>query len=67
MKKGGGKYAEVHHMLELNKLAPMTLQSWNIIVVCPLCHKKLHYADVKSEFLNPGWKIIIDGKDYVIK
>jgi 5-methylcytosine-specific restriction protein A len=66
-KKGGGKYAEVHHMIELNEKAPETLQSWNIIVVCPLCHKKLHFADVKTEFSNPGWKITIEGKEYIIK
>ena len=65
-KKGGGKYAEVHHMIELNKEAPKTLQSWNLLVVCPLCHKKLHYADVKTEFLNPGWKILIDGKEFFV-
>ncbi len=67
LKNGGGKYAEVHHMSELNKLAPKTLQSWNLIVVCPLCHKKLHYSEVKSKFLNPGWRISIDGKDHIIK
>lgn len=65
-KNGGGKYAEVHHMLELNNVAPKTLQSWNLLVVCPLCHKKLHYADVKTEFLDSGWKIILDGEEHII-
>lgn len=62
-KKGGGKYAEVHHMIELRREAPRTLQSWNLLVVCPLCHRKLHYADVQTEFLDPGWRIIIEGKE----
>jgi 5-methylcytosine-specific restriction enzyme A len=66
-KKDGEKYAEVHHMIELNKKAPETLQSWNLLVVCPLCHKKLHYADMKSEFLDPGWKIVVDGEEHIIK
>ncbi len=66
-KKNGEKYAEVHHMIELNQKASETLQSWNLLVVCPLCHRKLHYADVKSEFLDPGWKIIIDGQEHIIK
>jgi 5-methylcytosine-specific restriction enzyme A len=66
-KKGGGKYAEAHHMLELNKLAPHSLQSWNVLVVCPTCHKMLHHAEVKSEFLNPGWRIKVSGKEHVIK
>ncbi len=34
LKKNGGKYAEVHHMIELNENAPKTLQSWNLLVVC---------------------------------
>lgn len=67
LKKDGGKYAEVHHMIELNNKSPKTLQSWNLLVVCPLCHKKLHYADVKSNFLDPGWKITIDGEEHIIK
>jgi 5-methylcytosine-specific restriction protein A len=67
LKKDGVKYAEVHHMIELNKKSPETLQSWNLLVVCPLCHKKLHYADVKSEFLDSSWKIMIDGKEHIIK
>jgi 5-methylcytosine-specific restriction protein A len=67
LKKDGEKYAEVHHMIELNKKAPETLQSWNLLVVCPLCHKKLHYADVTSEFLDPGWKIVINGEEHISK
>ena len=64
--KGGGRYAEAHHMLELNKLAPNTLQSWNVLVVCPTCHRMLHHAEVKTEFLGLGWRIKIDGKEHVI-
>ena len=66
-KKGGEKYAETHHMMELNQLAPKTLQSWNVIVVCPTCHRKLHYGNTKTEFLDPGWKINIDNEEYLIK
>ena len=66
IKRGGEKYAETHHMLELNQLAPKTLQSWNVIVVCPTCHKKLHYGNTQTEFLNPGWKIIIDSDEYIL-
>jgi 5-methylcytosine-specific restriction protein A len=66
-KRGGGKYAEAHHMLELNKLAPNTLQSWNVLVVCPTCHRMLHHADVKTEFLGSGWRIHVNGKEHVIR
>lgn len=66
LKKTGENYCELHHMIELNKLAPNTLQSWNILVVCPNCHRQLHYGNVMTEFLNPGWKIIIDGVEHII-
>ena len=67
-KKDGSLYAETHHMIELNKQAPQTMQSWNVLVLCPLCHKKMHYAaDVKSEFLGAGWKITLDGKEHLIR
>lgn len=66
-KKSGSRYAEVHHMIELNKQAPRSLQSWNTIVVCPTCHRKLHYGKVKSEFLNPGWRLNIDGEEVILK
>lgn len=66
-KKNGKLYAETHHMIELNREAPNSLQSWNVLVVCPTCHKKLHYADVKTEFLNPGWRIEINGDEHILR
>lgn len=66
LKKSGDQYCELHHMIELNNKAPESLQSWNIIVLCPTCHRKFHYGNVKSEYLNPGWKIIIDNKEHLI-
>ncbi len=65
-KKGGGMYAEVHHMIELSNLAPLTLQSWNLLVVCPTCHKKLHYGNVTVRPLNEGWGIVIDSEEIII-
>lgn len=67
-KRGGGLYAETHHMIELNEQAPKTLQSWNVLVLCPLCHRKIHYAaNTNSKYLGDGWKIILENKEYVIK
>lgn len=39
-------YIEAHHIMELHKLIAGSFCSDNIVVVCPTCHKKLHYADV---------------------
>jgi hypothetical protein len=64
LKKSGGKYAETHHMIELNKQSPQSLQSWNVIVVCPTCHKTLHFGDVKAELLDPGWRVVVNGQTH---
>jgi 5-methylcytosine-specific restriction protein A len=66
LKRTGDRYCELHHMIELNNQAPNTLQSWNILVLCPTCHKQMHYGNVISEFLNPGWRITIDRLVYVV-
>lgn len=65
-KKNGNKYAEAHHMWELHKKALKTLQSWNILILCPTCHRKLHYADVKYKQIDKGWKINLEGNEYII-
>ncbi|TLD40636.1 MAG: hypothetical protein JETT_3099 [Candidatus Jettenia ecosi] len=65
-KKDGGIYAETHHMIELNKQATKTLQSWNVLVLCPTCHMKMHYAKVHYEPFGKGWRIILDGEDRII-
>lgn len=65
-KKTGERYCELHHMIELNSLAPNTLQSWNVLIVCPTCHRQLHYGNVTSSYLTNGWSIIIDGKEHLI-
>jgi 5-methylcytosine-specific restriction enzyme A len=67
IKKNGRRYCEVHHMIELNRLAPNTLQSWNVIIVCPTCHKQLHHGKVITEFLDPGWNIVIENRTYTLR
>lgn len=66
-KKDGSIYAETHHIIELNKHAPKTLQSWNILVLCPTCHMKMHYAEVHYKPLGKGWRIILEGEDHIIE
>jgi 5-methylcytosine-specific restriction protein A len=43
-KKGGGLYAEAHHIAELG-LEGRDLPS-NLICVCPTCHKKIHFGKI---------------------
>ena len=66
-KKDGSIYAETHHMIELNKQATKTLQSWNILVLCPICHMKVHYAKVHYEPFGKGWRIILEGEEHIIE
>jgi len=60
-------YCEVHHMIELNKNAPKTLQTWNLIVVCPTCHRRLHYGNMQSQLNDDNqWEISFDGLPPII-
>ncbi len=49
--KTGRPYLEAHHFLSLHKKDPKSLCTENIIVVCPGCHRMLHYARVELEIL----------------
>lgn len=40
--KGGERYLETHHIVEISQRGPDSLN--NVIAVCPLCHRKAHYA-----------------------
>lgn len=51
-KRNGKPYAEVHHVVELHKLMPGSYCSDNLIVVCPTCHKKLHYAYTELRLID---------------
>lgn len=62
LKRTGTRYCELHHMVELSNLAPNTLQAWNILVVCPTCHKKLHFANTTVQLIDNRWQITINGE-----
>ena len=47
--KNGATYSETHHIVGLHTLIQGSLCSDNIIVVCPRCHRMLHYAEVDLE------------------
>jgi len=67
-KKSGGKYVEVHHLVELHKLMPGSLVSENILVVCANCHRKLHYADVEMRASSPRiLRITVNGIDHRVR
>jgi len=42
--RNGKRYCEVHHLFHLAKRLPGSLGPRQLIVVCPTCHRKLHYA-----------------------
>ena len=66
-KNSNEKYCEIHHMIELNQNAPKSLQSWNVVVVCATCHRRLHYGNVSSVLnANGQWEISLDGHDPVV-
>lgn len=44
--RNGSLFIETHHIIALHEMVAGTHCSDNIIVVCPTCHRKLHYANV---------------------
>jgi 5-methylcytosine-specific restriction endonuclease McrA len=55
----GTRYIEAHHIIELHNLLPNSYCSDNIVIVCPTCHKKLHYANVEYTYKIDG-KVIVN-------
>lgn len=59
IQKNGVPYIEAHHIIELHKLIPGSYCSDNIIVVCPTCHRKLHFAQVTYSAIDDSVITII--------
>ncbi len=63
--RSGAQYAETHHILELHRLVPGSYCSDNVIVVCPTCHRKLHFAHVEFTNVNDSRvRVRINGVEY---
>jgi len=64
----GHMYAEAHHIIPLHKMEPGSMASQNVICVCPNCHRKMHYADVKLISVDQqNVTSNIDGRDICVK
>ncbi len=67
LKKSGERYAEAHHLLPLHELAPSSLVTENVLIVCANCHRKLHYADVEIGLPSPiSLRLTINGTSYQV-
>jgi len=68
-KKNGEWYSEAHHLIPLGEGG--SDNEYNIIIVSPLIHRMLHYADVEgidlNRIQNNQLDITINGEDYTIK
>ena len=52
----GEPYLEVHHVRHLAEGGPDTVE--NTVAICPNCHRRLHYADDRTEFRNELYRIV---------
>lgn len=63
MMRNGKRYCEVHHMFHLAKRLPGSLGPRQLIVVCPNCHRKLHYAPTTDPVEKDGnWVFELCGR-----
>jgi len=68
IKTDGSRYIEAHHITQLALNKEDSLCSDNIILLCPNCHRKLHYGkEVEIYDLEDKIFIIINGKQNYIK
>lgn len=60
-------YIEAHHVHEVHKLNEGSLRSNNIISVCPLHHRQMHYGNVKlTNETETQFIFKIDGKEIIV-
>ena len=58
IKRNGDQYIEAHHLVQIALSASSSLCSDNVILVCPNCHRELHYGwDV--EVADRGDEILV--------
>ena len=63
--KSGNFYVEAHHLDELARRNPGNLCTDSVLVVCPTCHAKLHYAKKRIRTLPDGsLSINLAGQDF---
>ncbi len=63
----GTSYAEIHHVDELSTEHPGVLGTQNILILCPTCHRKLHFANVTVIPTSLGWDMTINGRHVAVQ
>jgi 5-methylcytosine-specific restriction endonuclease McrA len=67
LKNNGERYIEAHHLSQLSLNQIDSLCSDNVILLCPNCHRKIHYAkDLAINNLGTKIKITLEGKEIII-
>lgn len=61
----GGKYVEAHHIEQLANQTVGNLCTDNVLVVCPTCHAKLHFANVTPAGDAHQIRLTINGEVFV--
>jgi len=61
--RNGNRYCEVHHLFHLAKRLPGSLGPKQLIVVCPTCHRKLHYGPTTDPIeMERSWSFDLCGQ-----
>ena len=68
VKKNGEKYLEVHHLIPLerqNEFENKLDTKANLVSICPLCHKKIHYGRIED--IKPIIKKLFEEREEHLK
>jgi hypothetical protein len=69
VKHNGDRYIEAHHLVQIALRASSSLCSDNVILVCPNCHRELHYGR-NVEVADQGDEIMIrlgNGRERLVR
>lgn len=67
MKQNGERYVEAHHLTQLSVGDSKSLCSENVILVCPNCHREIHYGHTVLEEKGEHFELIVGQKKAVIR
>lgn len=67
LQKNGVRHAEAHHVGEVHEVDPGLRPSNNVMILCPTCHLKMHYAPVRLTRTINGWRVGMEGREVDVR
>jgi hypothetical protein len=63
VKPSGERYVEAHHVMQVAKMEVGSLGSSNIMILCAIHHRQLHYGGIEVVIGTTTFDFVIDGRE----